>query len=107
MLEKYETENSTNYVMAQILYSWFEAALICSALGKEVKVFDYLHQVLERGASYYLFVYELKTNLMFDNIRDSEKFVKLVTAYEKNYNAERREIAAVLNKIDKDKLLRS
>ena len=107
LLEKYETEISTSYVMAQNLYSYFEAALICSALGKEEKAFNYLHQLLERGAPYYLFVDELKTNPMFDNIRDSKKFRKLVKEYEKKYKAERREIEAVLNKINKDKLLQS
>jgi len=97
LIEKYETEISTNSAWEHLLYPYFEAAMVWSALGNSEKSFDYLNQLLEMDAPIYLwFVIELKSNPMFDTIKDTDEYERILNLYENRYQEEHNKIEELL-----------
>jgi len=98
LTKRYEDEIETNWVLAQLHYTYIELAMVYSALGEEEKALQCLSAVLDKGACQLWFIMELEKNPMFDRIRDRTEYDSLLEAFRNNYNRERQLIEKLLIK---------
>jgi tetratricopeptide (TPR) repeat protein len=74
----------------------FNLAIIYSILNDKQKTFYYLEMINQSQSASFHFIDELKTNPMFDNVRQEPEFQKIARELEKKYLKEHEKIKKLL-----------
>lgn len=85
-----------NSASARAYYSHFNLALIYAILNDKQKSLQYLEMIKESKSVTLFFINDLKTNPMFDNVRNEPEFQKITNDLEKKYLDEHEKIKKLL-----------
>jgi AraC-like DNA-binding protein/TolB-like protein len=81
---------------AKLYYSHFSLAIIYAALNNKQQSMYYLELMKKATSTPKIFIYDLKTNPMFDNVRQEPEFQKITRELEKKYLEEHEKIKKLL-----------
>ena len=95
-IERAEDEIKLNSTDARTFESHFRLALIYSILNDKEKSLYYLGMIKESRSVPIKFINEIKTNPMFDNLRNEPEFQKITGELEKKYLEEHEKIKKLL-----------
>jgi AraC-like DNA-binding protein/TolB-like protein len=91
-----EDQIKLNSINARRYISHFNLALIYAILNDKQKSFQYLEMIKKSPSITLNFINDLKTNPMFDNIRNEPEFQKISSELEKKYLEEHEKIKKLL-----------
>ncbi len=95
-IKRAEDEIKLNSANARTYNSHFNLALIYSILNDKQKSLNYLKMIKESRSVSFNFINDLKTNPMFDNVRQEPEFQKITRELEKKYLDEHERIKKLL-----------
>jgi TolB-like protein/AraC-like DNA-binding protein/tetratricopeptide (TPR) repeat protein len=95
-IKRLEDEIKLNSNNARTYNSHFNLAIIYSILNDKQKVLHYLEMIKQSQSASFHFIDELKTNPMFDNVRNEPEFQKIANELEKKYLEEHEKIKKLL-----------
>ena len=91
-----EDQIKLNSINARRYISHFNLSLIYAILNDKQKSIQYLEMIKKSPSVTLNFVNDLKTNPMFDNVRNEPEFQKITRELEKKYNEEHEKIKKLL-----------
>lgn len=95
-IKQAEKEIKLNSANARSYNSHFNLALIYAIINDKQKSLQYLGMIKESRSIPLNFINELKTNPMFDNVRQEPDFQKIIRELEKKYLEEHEKIKKLL-----------
>jgi hypothetical protein len=95
-IKRAEDEIKLNSTSARTFESHFRLAVIYAILNDKQKSLQYLELIKQSRSVPLNFINELKTNPMFDNVRNEPEFQKITRELEKKYNEEHEKIKKLL-----------
>ena len=86
----------SNWINSQLLYSYWNLAVVYSFMGEKRKALDNLKMVKNRKVDFIWHVTGLHTYPCFDFIRDEPEFIEIVKDVETKYEAEHNRVGKLL-----------